>query len=135
MSEREDWMTIGGARALAAERFLERKRIGLECAVEALETVGYHVKQDEQGKFRVTQPSTINESFGVVSFGSCSTQDEFLGEYPPILSTDQVAEILGVSKRTVTRLCVNSHLPSFKVGNMIRIPKHALIEYMAQQTG
>ena len=136
MAKREDRMTIGEARALAAEQLLERKRIGLECAIEALETVGYHVQKDEQGKFRVTPPFSIYDKLDVATLCPSSTaQGDFLGEYPAILTTDQAAEILGLSKRTITRLCANSELPSFKVGNMIRIPKRALISAMEKQAG
>ena len=136
MSEREERMTIGEERALAAEQLLERKRIGLVCAIEALETVGYHVRKDEHGKFRVTQPFSVYDVLETGSpLASSAAKGDFLGEYPTILSADQAAEILGVSRRTVTRLCANSQLPSFKVGNMIRIPKHALIDAMAKETG
>ena len=136
MAEREDRMTIGEARALAAEQLLERKRIGLECAIEALETVGYHVRKDEQGKFNVTPPFSIYDGFDSGTLiASGSTQSDFLGEYPTILTADQAAEILHVSKRTVTRLCANKQLPSFKAGSMIRIPKNALIDAMAAEAG
>ncbi len=38
---------VDDARAQAAERLLERKRMGLESAVEALEAVGYRVIRRE----------------------------------------------------------------------------------------
>ena len=132
----EEHMTIGEARALAAEQLLERKRIGLECAIEALETVGYHVRKDEQGNFKVTQPLSVYDQLDVGALRpSSNVQGDFLGEYPTILTADQAAEILHVSKRTVTRLCANKQLPSFKAGNMIRIPKQALIDAMAAEVG
>ena len=136
MTERRDRVTIGEARTLAAEQLLERKQIGLESAIEALETVGYHVRKDEQGKYRVMQPFSVYEDLDVGSLHpSSAMQGDFLGEYPTILTADQAAEILHVSKRTVARLCANKQLPSFKAGNMIRIPKHALIEAMAAEMG
>ena len=83
MVKREDKMTIGEARALAAEQLLERKRIGLECAIEALETVGYHVRKDEQGNFRVTQLFSVFDQLDVDALRPSSiVQDDFLGEYP-----------------------------------------------------
>lgn len=136
MVKREDKMTIGETRALAAEQLLERKRIGLECAIEALETVGYHVRKDERGKFRVTHPFSVFDQLDVDALRPSSiVQDDFLGEYPTILAADQAAEILHVSKRTVTRMCAKKQLPSFKAGNMIRIPKQALIDTMADEVG
>ena len=39
---------VDDARAQAAERLLERKRMGLESAVEALEAVGYRVIRRER---------------------------------------------------------------------------------------
>jgi len=47
---------VSRARARSAERLLNRKRMGLESAIEALEIVGYRVSQDEDGDFRVVQP-------------------------------------------------------------------------------
>lgn len=128
-------MTIGGSRALAAEMLLECKRIELESAIEALETVGYLVKKDELGKYKVIQPFPItDESNCDLGDVADTARSEFLGEYPEILSAEQAAEILNVSKRTVTRLCASSRLPSFKAGNMVRIPKRALIDAITKQT-
>ena len=134
MTSINEHMTIGEARALAAERMLERKRIGLESAIEALETVGYLVQKDEQGKFKVTQPfSVLDELGGGVSYGD--NGKGFLGDYPEVLTVKDAAAILGVSCRTVSRLCASNQLPSFKVGNSIRISKRALVEAMSRQAG
>ena len=43
---------VGDPIARAAERLLERKRIGLESAIEALETVGYAVAVNPEGATR-----------------------------------------------------------------------------------
>ena len=50
-------LPIGDPTARAAERLLERKRIGLESAIEALETVGYAVTVNAEGRYTVTPPT------------------------------------------------------------------------------
>ncbi len=116
----------------AAEALLEGKRVGLECAIEALETVGYRVYQDNRGRYRVAHLSAPTTAPPNEPYANTRTDIEsMLEDYPPVLSAEQAAEILGVSTRTVSRLCANSKLPSFRVGIKIRIPKHALIEHMS----
>ena len=133
MPYEENQLGICEARVRAAERLLERKRIGLESAIEALETVGYRVHQEEDGGFKVSQPASAPTTRGGRTHeGASDGMEAVLAGYPQILSADQAAEILGVSKRTVSRLCADSRLPSFKVGIKIRIPKHALIDYMSR---
>ena len=50
MSAREP-ANLDDARAQAAERLLERKRLGLESAIEALKAVGYRVVEREDGSY------------------------------------------------------------------------------------
>ena len=115
---------VGRARARSAERLLNRKRMGLESAIEALEIVGYRVSQDEDGDFRVVQP---HDGWSCTS-GADEPLEGVLEGFPPLLKTEDVAEIIGVSHRTVSRLCANGEIPSVKIGRSVRIPKQALIE-------
>lgn len=43
--------------------------------------------------------------------------------YPDVVSTLQLCEMLGVSERTVYRLLVTNQIKHFKVGRAYRIPK------------
>lgn len=132
MADEQYRPSLNETRAQAAERFLERKRIGLESAIEALEVVGYSVQQDVQGSYRVSPPRT---SFGMLNSNdderTTGVSDEFLDGYPPLLTVKEVAAILGVSSRTVSRLCEKGEIPSSKIGRAVRIPKKALLEYMS----
>jgi len=51
-----------------------------------------------------------------------------------MLSMKDVAERLGVSQRTVTRMLERGELPSVKVGRSVRIRPEALQAYLARQT-
>ncbi len=132
MGEKNERITLNELRAEAAEKLLERKRIGLECAIEALEVVGYTVTQDDSGSFCVSPPkpswkaataSGIAESYG--------TEADLLEGYPVLLTVKEAAGILGVSHRTVSRLCMKNELPSFKIGRSVRINKNALVAYLS----
>jgi excisionase family DNA binding protein len=50
-----------------------------------------------------------------------------LRRYPDILDIKQVAEILGVSKKTVYGLVTRDRLQYIKVGREYRVPKAAII--------
>jgi hypothetical protein len=73
MSAREP-ANLDDARAQAAERLLERKRLGLESAIEALEAVGYRVIERE-GRHAVAD-RLVRTVAVVVRF------DELYGEVP-----------------------------------------------------
>ena len=53
---------------------------------------------------------------------------ELFSEYRDPMTTDDVAEALGVSKRTIYRLVENDELPAIKVGHRIYFPHRAMIE-------
>ena len=50
--------------------------------------------------------------------------------YPDIMNVKQVAEALAVGKNTVYRLITQNELPSFTIGNSIKIPKQGLLTYI-----
>lgn len=121
-----------GEKACAAERMLNRKRLGLESAIEALELVGYRVSQDAQGIYHVTATTrSIAEDADVNMVASGA----FLRDYADLLSVDNLVEILGVSDRSVYRMCANEELPSVKVGRRVYVPKQALISQMTEKEG
>ena len=132
MPAKEERTTVNGQRAEAAERMLERKRLGLESAIEALETVGYRVVQDERGQYNVFPPRPIWQTLGS---DALDEDDEpasvLLDGYPVLLTIKEAAEILGVSGRTVSRLCAKGEIDSFKIGRSIRINKNVLAAYMS----
>ena len=121
-----------GEKARAAEGMLNRKRLGLESAIEALELVGYRVSQDAHGAFHVT---AATGSFANGADVDVAAPSAFLGDYPDLLTVDNLVEILGVSDRSVYRMCANEELPSIKVGRRVYVPKQALIAQMTEQEG
>ena len=58
---------------------------------------------------------------------------KYLENYPPVLSVDEVADILGVTGKTIRHLIKAGDLGSIKVGRLIRIPKDRLVEYLGRQ--
>ena len=48
---------------------------------------------------------------------------------PPMLDTDQAAEILNVHPRTVVRMCINGELKAVKVRSLWRVNRDALLEF------
>ena len=56
--------------------------------------------------------------------------EDYLKNYPPVLSVDEVAKILSVTPRTVRMLVKTKALSGIKVGRLIRIPKDRLINYL-----
>lgn len=56
--------------------------------------------------------------------------EKYLKNYAPVLSVDEVAEILSVTPRTVRQLTNNGTISSVKIGRIIRIPKDKLINFL-----
>lgn len=121
-------ISIDDARAQAAERLLERKRMGLESAVEALEAVGYRVVHRDDGTYAVRppyvrpEPTTKNPSDT-----PSSVADDFLADYPPTLTVRDVSEITGLHVGSVRRLLSRGELPHAKVGGRLLIPKSEFV--------
>ena len=49
------------------------------------------------------------------------------------IDTKVVAEMLGVTPRTVTRLAERGEIPSFKVGDVWRFHRQDVLDYIEQQ--
>lgn len=127
MTKREP-ANINEERAMAAERLLERKRMGLESAIEALEAVGYRVVRRDDGTFAVRAPYVrvpLPDEAEVK--GSTTVPAGFLAEYPEALTARDVAEITGMHVNSVRRLCTDGRLPSAKIGGRRLIAKSDLI--------
>ena len=56
--------------------------------------------------------------------------EEYLRTYPPVLSVNDVAGILGVTPGTVRSLVKTGEIAGIKVGRLIKIPKYRLIQYL-----
>ena len=56
--------------------------------------------------------------------------ERYLENYPPVLSVDDVAQILGITPKTVRNLIKNGEIAGIKVGRLIRVPKDRLGEYL-----
>lgn len=56
--------------------------------------------------------------------------EEYLENYPPVLSVDEVAEILSITPKTVRNLIKSGEITGIKVGRLLRIPKYRLVEYL-----
>lgn len=56
--------------------------------------------------------------------------EKYFESYPLFLSVDEVADILGVTCKTVRHLVNTGELTGVRVGRLIRIPKDKLIEYL-----
>lgn len=58
-----------------------------------------------------------------------TTHAEKHGTLPALLSSKEAARILGVSERTVTRMCELDKLKAVKVMSLWRINRDALLEF------
>lgn len=125
------------ARAQAAERMLERKRMGLESAVEALETVGYRVVRREDGSYAVRPPYVRTEARGDSGDKKVVTQpSDFLADYPPMFTAHHVAEITGMHVNRVRSMFSRQALPAVKLeNNRWYLPKQKFTEIFDVQGG
>lgn len=56
-----------------------------------------------------------------------------LDEYPIVLNFKQVREILHISKNLLLNLLNMGEIPGYRVGNLWRVNREDLIEYMKQR--
>ncbi len=56
--------------------------------------------------------------------------EKYLEEYPPVLSVNEVAHILGISAKTVRQLIKTGDINGIRVGKLIKVPKNRLIDYL-----
>ncbi len=55
---------------------------------------------------------------------------EELSNYPPVLTVEDTAKILGVGKQLVRKQIADNKLPALRVGRVYRIPKKKFEEYL-----
>ena len=123
-------LTQEEARAQAAERLLNRKRVSIDTAIEALELVGYTVRLHDNGRYSVDPPEQIiplaepePEPKLEPKIPPIDRPTGFLDDYPDMLSPRQVSEITGLTTASVRRLCKQGKLLSSKVGGRVVINK------------
>lgn len=58
-----------------------------------------------------------------------------LAQYQDIMTTYEVTEALCIGKNRVYELLGNGILKGFRIGNIWKIPKEAVIEYIMSQSG
>lgn len=56
--------------------------------------------------------------------------EEYLDNYPAVLTVDQVADLLMVSPPTIRKLIKENKIVAIHVGRRIRIPQNRLIDYI-----
>ena len=113
--------------ARAAERLLERKRIGLESAIEALETVGYAVAVNPKGRYTVTPPAS--EGATMAAHVEAPRPKAFLEDYPDLLTPAHIAEITGMTAHYTRKLCRDGNLPAVQVGeSRWYVPKKKFVD-------
>lgn len=60
------------------------------------------------------------------------TQSTTFNTLPDILNVQQVRNALGIGRKGVYKLIDSKQINCFKIGNAYKIPKSALIRYIAQ---
>lgn len=60
-----------------------------------------------------------------------TTPTEYLSDYPDMLTVAELQELLRIGQRQAYELCKEYDFPSIRIGNSIRIPKQALLEWIA----
>jgi excisionase family DNA binding protein len=51
-------------------------------------------------------------------------------DYPDTLNADELAELLGIEMNAVYKLLNSGEIGSFKIGQTLKIPKDAVIDYI-----
>jgi len=53
--------------------------------------------------------------------------------FPDVLSVADICGALGIGRTKAYRLVNSGEIPSVKIGNAIRVPKHVLLDYISQK--
>ena len=109
------------------------------CFIRTHKMIGGNWRSLVFGRDTVLRRSRICESevFEMITNPELQTggslMEKYLENYPPVLSVDEVAAILGVTGKTIRHLTKAGDIGSIKVGRLIRIPKARLIDYLERQ--
>ena len=123
----ETTIPIGDPTARAAERLLERKRMGLESAIEALETVGYAVTVNADGRYTVMPPTGEGAVAAVPA--EAPKPKAFLEDYPDLLTPKHIAKLTGMTPEYTRKMCRDGYLPAVQLGeSRWYIPKKSFID-------
>lgn len=63
-----------------------------------------------------------------------STYAQLFQDYPDVVSTLQLCEMLGVCERTVYQLLMTNQIKHFRIGRTYRIPKINVIAFMENES-
>ena len=130
----ETTIPIGDPTARAAERLLERKRMGLESAIEALETVGYSVTVNADGRYTVMPP--MSDGAVTTVLAEAPKPKAFLEDYPDLLTPTHLSEITGMTVQYTRKLCRDGYLPAVQVGeSRWYVPKKRFVDFVMQSEG
>lgn len=58
-----------------------------------------------------------------------------MNSQPILLNEKQAAEILNISRRTLSRLTANGEVPSVKIGRLRRYSRQALLDWIETKSG
>lgn len=62
------------------------------------------------------------------------TTSNIFEEYPNIVTTVQLQEMLGIGRTAVLNLLKNGEIKSVKIGNAYKVPKAYVIDYLNTHT-
>lgn len=62
------------------------------------------------------------------------TTENIFTEYPNIVNTKQVQEMIGAGRNTVLKLLSSGEIQSIKIGKNYKIPKIYIIDYLNRLT-
>lgn len=62
------------------------------------------------------------------------TTSDIFTEYPNIVTTVQLQEMLGIGRITVLNLLKNGEIKAMKIGRAYKIPKAYVIDYLNDKT-
>ena len=65
---------------------------------------------------------------------SATTYTQLFQDYPDVVSTLQLSEMLGVCERTVYQLLMTNQIKHFRIGRAYRIPKVNVIAFMESES-
>ena len=55
-------------------------------------------------------------------------------DIPPVLDVIQAAEVLGIAERTMRARIEDGSIHYVRLGRLIRIPRHAIVDFLASST-
>ena len=66
---------------------------------------------------------------------NCSTDSTLLANYPDVLDTADVSDVLGIPVVSVRAMLRQEQLPYFKIGSQYRAPKLWLLDWINSNSG